>query len=195
MDEMDGYRAQIKEDICYDLLLQERPYDRERIDGYVELMVDICCSTRPCIRIGGQVRLQQERLRQDIDRVLPGSASFGDFLERMRAEGYEVEQGRYLSFRAPGQERPTRSHRLGDGCTLEALRARANDRRGPARGTRQRPRRTDGRSFGLLAKKQAEYEKYKALRQEMITIRTAKQNVDQILGLEQELVNRTGIDR
>ena len=35
----------------------------------------------------------------------------------------------------------------------------------------------------LLAEKQAEYESYKALRQEMITIRTAKQNVDRILGL------------
>ena len=35
----------------------------------------------------------------------------------------------------------------------------------------------------LLAEKQAEYEKYKTLRQEMITIRTAKQNVDRILGL------------
>ena len=35
----------------------------------------------------------------------------------------------------------------------------------------------------LLAEKRAEYEEYKALRQEMITIRTAKQNVDRILGL------------
>ena len=35
----------------------------------------------------------------------------------------------------------------------------------------------------LLAEKQAEYENYKALRHEMITVRTAKQNVDRILGL------------
>lgn len=35
----------------------------------------------------------------------------------------------------------------------------------------------------LLAEKRAEYEKYKTLRQEMITLRTAKQNVDRILGL------------
>ena len=35
----------------------------------------------------------------------------------------------------------------------------------------------------LLAEKQTEYKKYKTLRQEMITIRTAKQNVDRILGL------------
>ena len=47
----------------------------------------------------------------------------------------------------------------------------------------------------LLAEKRAEYEKYKALRQEMITIRTAKQNVDRILGLEQEETHSTEISR
>lgn len=47
----------------------------------------------------------------------------------------------------------------------------------------------------LLAEKQAEYESYKALRQEMITIRTAKQNVDRILGLEQEAVRGTEMNR
>lgn len=35
----------------------------------------------------------------------------------------------------------------------------------------------------LLAEKQAAYEKYKALRQEMIDLRTAKQNVDRLLGI------------
>ena len=36
----------------------------------------------------------------------------------------------------------------------------------------------------LLAEKQAEYERYKAYRQEMLTFETAKQNVDRILGAE-----------
>ena len=53
MDEMDLYRELIKENISYDLLLQENPYDDELIDGYVELMVDVCCSSRPSIRISG----------------------------------------------------------------------------------------------------------------------------------------------
>jgi len=35
----------------------------------------------------------------------------------------------------------------------------------------------------LLAEKQEQYEKYKTLRQEMIAYRTAKQNVDKILGI------------
>ena len=54
MDEMDSYRELIQENISYDLLLQENPYDDELIDGYVELMVDVCCSSRPHIRISGE---------------------------------------------------------------------------------------------------------------------------------------------
>ena len=54
MDEMDSYRELIQENISYDLLLQENPYDDELIDGYVELMVDVCCSKRPAIRISGE---------------------------------------------------------------------------------------------------------------------------------------------
>lgn len=36
----------------------------------------------------------------------------------------------------------------------------------------------------LLAEKQERYEEYRSARQDMITYRTAKQNVDKILGLE-----------
>ena len=36
----------------------------------------------------------------------------------------------------------------------------------------------------LLTEKQAEYERYKAARQDMITYQNAKQNVDRILGLQ-----------
>ena len=38
----------------------------------------------------------------------------------------------------------------------------------------------------LLAEKQEQYAEYKALRQDMIAYRTAKQNVDKILGLVPE---------
>ena len=37
----------------------------------------------------------------------------------------------------------------------------------------------------LLAEKQERYAEYQAARQDMVTYRTAKQNVDRILGLEQ----------
>ena len=54
MDEMDSYRALIKENIDYDILLHERPYSKETLEGYVELMVEVCCSRREFIRIGGE---------------------------------------------------------------------------------------------------------------------------------------------
>jgi len=53
MDEMDSYRELIKENIDYGLLLQEHPYDVDTLEGYVELMVEVCCSQRDFIRIGG----------------------------------------------------------------------------------------------------------------------------------------------
>ncbi len=54
MDEMDGYRELIKENIDFDLLLTEHPYDEETLEGYVELMVEVCCSRRDFIRIAGE---------------------------------------------------------------------------------------------------------------------------------------------
>ena len=67
----------------------------------------------------------KEKLRHSIDTVLPGCKDFEEFLERMRAEGYEVRQrGRSLEFRAPDQLRFARSFRLGDEYTEEALRER-----------------------------------------------------------------------
>ena len=53
MDVMDSYRALIQENIDYDLLLQEHPYDAETLEGYVDMMVEICCSRRDFTHIGG----------------------------------------------------------------------------------------------------------------------------------------------
>ncbi|MDE7245587.1 MAG: relaxase/mobilization nuclease domain-containing protein, partial [Oscillospiraceae bacterium] len=72
----------------------------------------------------------KEQLRQTIDRVLPECQDYDDFLARMRNEGYEIKEGKELSFRAPGQERFTRSKRLGDSYTKQALQERLVLRRG-----------------------------------------------------------------
>lgn len=66
----------------------------------------------------------KEQLRQTIEKVLPDSKDFEDFLTRMRSEGYEVKQNKRISFRCPGQERFTRSDRLGDKYSEEAIRDR-----------------------------------------------------------------------
>ena len=54
MDEIDGYREQIRANIDYDLLLQDRPYDLDEINGYVELMAEACASRRKYIRVNGE---------------------------------------------------------------------------------------------------------------------------------------------
>lgn len=48
---MDRYREQIKENIDYDLLVESMPTSEETVDGYVELMAEVCCSTKSTIRI------------------------------------------------------------------------------------------------------------------------------------------------
>jgi len=54
MDEMERYRERIKENIDFDALLDEHNYDTETLEGYVELMVEVCCSRRDFIRIAGE---------------------------------------------------------------------------------------------------------------------------------------------
>ena len=91
----------------------------------------------------------KERLRQAIDRVLPGCLNYDDFLAKMRAEGYEIKEGKQLSFRAPGQERFTRSDRLGADYTRDALRTRSVNRSEHSGGTKKRDLR-NGRKVNLL---------------------------------------------
>ena len=54
MDEMDTYRSLIQENIDYEGLLIDFPSDSDLIDGYVELMVEVCCSRKDFIRISGE---------------------------------------------------------------------------------------------------------------------------------------------
>ena len=72
----------------------------------------------------------KEQLRQTIDRVLPGCKDYEDFLAKMRAEGYEIKEGKVLSFRTPGWDRFTRSNKLGVNYSREALRERSSNRGG-----------------------------------------------------------------
>ena len=98
----------------------------------------------------------KEQLRQTIDRVLPASQDYEDFLEKMRAEGYEVKkEGGNVAFRAPAQERFTRSYRLGDNYTLDALRARCEHRRGRSAEAKTAIQRGDGKMVNLLIDIQA----------------------------------------
>ena len=96
----------------------------------------------------------KEQLRQTIDRVIPDCRGYDDFLARMRAEGYEVKEGKLLSFRAPGWDRFTRSCKLGADYTKEALRERSTTRRGYSAAAKKPVQRT-GRKINLLIDIQA----------------------------------------
>lgn len=49
----DVYREIIKENIDYDILLSDMPYDRDRLEEILELMVETVCSTKKYIRVAG----------------------------------------------------------------------------------------------------------------------------------------------
>ena len=58
------YREQLKENIGYEQLCMDHPLDRERIDGYVELMAEVCCSGRESVRINQEhIAVEQARER------------------------------------------------------------------------------------------------------------------------------------
>ena len=61
------------------------------------------------------------KLKAVIDDTIPKAKDFDDFLRLMEAAGYEIKQGKFVSFRAPGQERFTRSKTLGEAYTVEAI--------------------------------------------------------------------------
>ncbi len=51
--DMNGLRQTVKENIDYDILLQDHRYDRDRLDEIVDLIVETLCSTKPMICVSG----------------------------------------------------------------------------------------------------------------------------------------------
>ena len=51
---METYREVIRENIEYDVLVIDNPNDVDLIDGYVELMVETCCTQGGSIRVNKQ---------------------------------------------------------------------------------------------------------------------------------------------
>ena len=78
------------------------------------------------------------KLRSAIDRLLPGCADLENLLRRLQREGYELKRGKYISARAPGQERFTRLKTLGADYAEDALAARIAGRPSPSRQPKQR---------------------------------------------------------
>ena len=68
------------------------------------------------------------KLKAAIDAAIPQAKDFDDFLRLLQEQGYEVKRGKYVSFRAPGQERFTRCKTLGEAYTEEAITQRIKGR-------------------------------------------------------------------
>ena len=69
------------------------------------------------------------KLKTAVDALIPQVSSFEELLTRLQAAGYEIKPGKYVSCRAPGQERFTRLKTLGADYTEEAIRERIEGRR------------------------------------------------------------------
>ena len=72
------------------------------------------------------------KLKIAVDALIPQVSSFEELLTRLQAAGYEIKPGKYVSCRAPGQERFTRLKTLGADYTEEAIRERIEGKRARA---------------------------------------------------------------
>lgn len=66
----------------------------------------------------------KQKLKQTIDRLVITAKDYDDFLRLMQEAGYEIKIGKYISFRAEGQERFTRSKTIGENYTEERIKER-----------------------------------------------------------------------
>lgn len=89
IDVMDSYRELVKENIDYDILLLDNPYDKETINGYVELIAEACCSRRESLRINQEeipteivktrlLKLNSEHIRYVLDCMRKNTALIGN---------------------------------------------------------------------------------------------------------------------
>ena len=71
--EMDAYRELIRENIDYDGIVRDRPYDAAQLDEMVELMVEAVCSKKKKLRVAGndfpQAVVKSRLLKLDSEHI------------------------------------------------------------------------------------------------------------------------------
>ena len=87
----------------------------------------------------------KQKLKQTIDRLVITAKDYDDFLRLMQEAGYEIKTGKYISFRAEGQERFTRSKTIGENYTEERIKVRI-----AGRTPRRNRRRTVPKGISLI---------------------------------------------
>ena len=66
----------------------------------------------------------KQKLKQTIDRNIITAKDYDEFLKLMQDAGYEIKTGKYISFRAEGQERFTRAKTIGENYSEERIKER-----------------------------------------------------------------------
>ena len=66
----------------------------------------------------------KEQIRQAIDELIGSVDSLDELLQTLEERGYEVKRGKYISIKAPGQERFVRTKTLGEEYTEDGLNIR-----------------------------------------------------------------------
>ena len=66
----------------------------------------------------------KEQIKQLIDELIPTVNSLDELIQVLEERGYEVKRGKYISIRAPEQERFVRTKTLGEEYTEESLKIR-----------------------------------------------------------------------
>ena len=89
----------------------------------------------------------KQKLKQTIDRFVIVAKDYDEFLKLMQEAGYEIKTGKYISFRAEGQERFTRSKTIGENYTEERIRERIQ-----GRNPRKLQRQSDSSSISLISR-------------------------------------------
>ena len=88
----------------------------------------------------------KQKLKQTIDRCIITAKDYDEFMKLMQEAGYEIKTGKYISFRAEGQERFTRAKTIGDNYTEERIKERIL-----GRGNRKRQMQTSRRGISLIS--------------------------------------------
>lgn len=66
----------------------------------------------------------KEQIRQAIDELIGSVNSLDELLQALEEYGYEVKRGKYISIKAPGQQRFVRTKTLGEEYTEDSLNTR-----------------------------------------------------------------------
>ena len=88
----------------------------------------------------------KQKLKQTIDRCVITAKDWDEFLKLMQEAGYEIKIGKYISFRAEGQERFTRAKTIGNNYTEDRIKERIQ-----GRGNRKRQMQTSRRGISLIS--------------------------------------------